>query len=92
MVLDATWQNCSNGHEYCFAQAKGDIIIRVDGHCIIAPDYVRKCVDHIQNDHVDGVGGPMESIGETQMAKAIAVGMSSTFGVGNSTFRTLRVR
>jgi succinoglycan biosynthesis protein ExoA len=67
---------------------KGDVIIRVDGHCIIAPDYVRKCVEHIQNDNVDGVGGPMEAIGETQMAKAIAIGMSSPFGVGDSAFRT----
>jgi succinoglycan biosynthesis protein ExoA len=30
----------------------------------------------------------METIGETPMAKAIAIGMSSPFGVGNSAFRT----
>jgi glycosyltransferase involved in cell wall biosynthesis len=69
-------------------QARGEIIIRVDGHCVIAADYVRKCVEHIQEHGVAGVGGPMESIGGTQVAKAIAVGMSSPFGVGNSAFRT----
>jgi hypothetical protein len=37
---------------------------------------------------MDGVGGPMDSIGETFMARAIAIGMSSSFGVGNSAFRT----
>jgi GT2 family glycosyltransferase len=31
----------------------------------------------------------MESVGETRMAKAIAIGMSSAFGVGNSAFRTI---
>lgn len=76
------------GLNIALAQARGEIIIRVDGHCIIAPDFVRKCVEHILKDGVDGVGGPMESVGETQMAKTIAVGMSSPFGVGNSTFRT----
>jgi succinoglycan biosynthesis protein ExoA len=67
----------------------------VDGHCIIASDYVRRCVDHLQEDGLDGldgVGGPMETLGETNLAKAIAIGMSSPFGVGNSAFRTLAGR
>ncbi len=87
-ILDNPRKIVPTGMNIALHQAKGDVIIRVDGHCIIAPDYVRKCVEHIKNDHVDGVGGPMESIGETQMAKSIAIGMSSPFGVGNSAFRT----
>ncbi|MGB8214205.1 MAG: glycosyltransferase family 2 protein [Anaerolineales bacterium] len=77
------------GLNLALRQAKGDIVIRVDGHCIIAPDYVRKCVEHIQRDGVDAVGGSMKTIGETHIAKSIAIGMSSPFGVGNSAFRTL---
>lgn len=69
-------------------EARGEVIIRVDGHCIIAPDYVCKCVEHLQKDGVDGVGGPMKSFGKTRMANAISIGMSSPFGVGNSAFRT----
>ena len=88
-ILDNPGKIVPTGMNVALRQAKGEIIIRVDGHCIIAPDYVRKCVEHIQRDDVDGVGGPMESIGETQMAKAIAIGMSSSFGVGNSAFRTI---
>ena len=80
------------GMNIALSHANGEVIVRVDGHCIIAPDYIRKCVEHIQKDGVDGVGGPMESIGETQMAKAIAIGMSSSFGVGNSAFRTMSGR
>lgn len=87
-ILDNPGKIVPTGMNIALRQAKGDIIIRVDGHCIIAPDYVRKCVEHIQNDHIDGVGGSMESIGETHMAKVIAIGMSSPFGVGNSAFRT----
>src|SRR6266446_5529974 len=43
-------------------QIKGEIIIRVDGHCEIARDYVSKCVNHLRQDNVDGVGGPIETI------------------------------
>jgi succinoglycan biosynthesis protein ExoA len=67
---------------------KSEIIIRVDGHCVIAPDYVSKCVAHLRDDGVDGVGGPITTMGETPIAKAIALAMSSPFGVGNSSFRT----
>lgn len=73
-------------------QATGEIIVRVDGHCEIAPDYVSRCVEHLLNDGVDAVGGPIETIGETDEAQAIALAMSSWFGVGGSAFRTIKDR
>ena len=76
------------GMNLALRRAKGDIIIRVDGHCIIAPDYIRNCVNHLSKDSIDGVSGPMETIGETQISETIALAMSSPFGVGNSEFRT----
>jgi glycosyltransferase involved in cell wall biosynthesis len=72
--------------------ARGDIVVRVDGHCIIQPDYVQRCVDHLGQEDVDGVGGPMETVGETPVAQAIALAMSSPFGVGGSAFRTIKDR
>jgi succinoglycan biosynthesis protein ExoA len=39
------------------------------------------------NNHTVGVGGPIETIAETNIGKAIAIAMSSVFGVGGSTFR-----
>lgn len=87
-LLDNPGKIVPTGMNLALRQANGEIIIRVDGHCIIARDYVRRCVEHIQWDRVNGVGGPMDSVGETQMARAIATGMSSPFGVGNSAFRT----
>ena len=68
--------------------ARGSILVRVDGHCEIAPDYVNQCVAHLLQHDIAGVGGPMKTIGETYCAEAIAVGMSSRFGVGDSAFRT----
>ena len=76
------------GMNILILQARGDVIIRVDGHCVIAPDYVSNCVRHLLQDGVDGVGGPMRSIGEDFTSEVIALAMSSKFGVGNSSFRT----
>ena len=71
---------------------KGDIIVRVDGHCRIAPDYITRCVDHICRDEVDGVGGSITTIATSAVGQVIAAAMSSPFGVGGSAFRTVTGR
>lgn len=68
-------------------QAKGDVIIRVDGHCEIQKDYVQICVNQLLQKNVDCVGGTIDTVGETFMAKAIALAMSTSLGVGNVAFR-----
>jgi glycosyltransferase involved in cell wall biosynthesis len=78
------------GMNAALAVARGEIVVRVDGHCEIAPDYVSRCVGHLETAGVDGVGGPVETVGKTPTARAIALAMSSRFGVGNSAFRTVR--
>ena len=88
LMLDNPGRVVSTGMNLAMQHAKGDIIIRVDGHCTIAPDYISRCEEHLSQDNVDGVGGPMQTIGETPLARSIAIAMSSQFGVGNSAFRT----
>lgn len=70
------------------ARANGEVIIRVDGHCKVIPEYVRRCVEHLESGRVDGVGGSVDTKGMTDVARVIAVAMSSRFGVGGSAFRT----
>lgn len=69
--------------------SRGEILVRVDGHCVIEPDYVSNCVELLLSGKAEGVGGPIETIGEGTQAKAIAIAMSSSFGVGGSAFRTI---
>jgi succinoglycan biosynthesis protein ExoA len=87
-LIDNPGMIVPTGMNIALGQARGDIIVRVDGHCEIAPDYVRRCVEHIVNDGVDGVGGSVETVGETRTAEVMAAAMSSRFGVGDSAFRT----
>lgn len=87
-LIDNPGKIVPTGLNLAIAQARGEVIVRVDGHCEIANDYARRCVEHLLNDGVDGVGGPLETIGETSLARAIAIAMSSVFGVGGAAFRT----
>lgn len=91
-LIDNPGRIAPTGLNVAIAQAQGEIIVRVDGHCEIAADYVRNCVRHLREDGVDGVGGPLQTIGTTPMAAAIAAAMSSPFGVGGSAFRTIKDR
>ena len=88
-VIDNPQQIVPTGLNIGIRQARGDIIIRVDGHCEIAPDYVERCVQHLIHEDISGVGGPIETVGETLLAQTISVAMSSSFGVGGSAFRTI---
>lgn len=87
-LVDNAGKIVPTGMNAAMEVATGEIIVRVDGHCEIASDYVRRCVEHLRNGDADGVGGPIETIGETYLARVIACAMSSRFGVGGSAFRT----
>ncbi|MEO8429891.1 MAG: glycosyltransferase family 2 protein [Acidobacteriota bacterium] len=78
----------ATGLNAAIAIARGDILVRVDGHCEIAPDYVARCVEHLQRGEAEGVGGPLETVGENPRSQTIALAMSSRFGVGGASFRT----
>ena len=71
-------------------EAKGEVIVRIDGHAVVGKDYVEQNVDGLFANDADCVGGIVESLGDTYMGKAIAIAMSSRFGVGGATFRTIK--
>jgi len=89
-MVDNPGRIVSTGLNTALQSAKGEIIIRVDGHCEIAPDYVSCCVAYLQDEEVDVVGGSMDTEGQSYIASVIALAMSSPFGVGNSPFRTVK--
>jgi len=72
------------------AAAHGELILRLDGHARIAPDYVARAVQNLEARGVDCVGGVMRTVapGSGLFAEPIRVGLSQLFGVGNAHFRT----
>ena len=68
--------------------ARGEIILRVDGHATVARDFVRRSVEELQRrPEVWCAGGPVETINDSLVGRAIAGAMSSPVGVGNALFR-----
>jgi glycosyltransferase involved in cell wall biosynthesis len=69
--------------------ASGEVIIRMDAHVTYPPDYIRLLVRGLEESGADNVGGVLETVPaeDTAVARAIAIGMSHRFGVGNSHFR-----
>ena len=61
-ILDNPGEIAPTGLNLAYAQAQGEILIRVDGHCEIAPDYISNCVRHLLEDGVDGVGGSCQKV------------------------------
>jgi cellulose synthase/poly-beta-1,6-N-acetylglucosamine synthase-like glycosyltransferase len=68
-------------------EARGDVIVRLDGHAHAAPDFLRRSVQALEDTRADCVGGVIESDGDTPVGEAIALAMSSRFGVGGASFR-----
>ena len=59
-LVDNPGKIVSTGLNAALRLAKGEIVVRVDGHCEIASDYVSRCVLHLTEDKVDCVGGGHE--------------------------------
>jgi glycosyltransferase involved in cell wall biosynthesis len=74
------------GMNMALRAAKGEIIIRIDGHTQIAEDYIQYCVDFMMSSEADNVGGRMIAIGETRFGETVAVVTSTPFGIGGSRF------
>jgi succinoglycan biosynthesis protein ExoA len=74
------------GMNMAILQARGEIVVRVDGHTVIEPDYVQQCVAALERSGAENVGGPMRPVGRNYLSKGIAIATSTPFGIGNSKF------
>jgi succinoglycan biosynthesis protein ExoA len=68
--------------------ARGDVIVRMDGHTTPATDYVSACVAALRTSGAANVGGVIEPTGLTPMGEAVAVVTSHPLGVGDAKYRT----
>jgi hypothetical protein len=61
----------------------------MDAHVVYPPEYIPRLIDALQSSDADNVGGIIVTLpgDNTPMARAIAVGLSHPFAVGNAYFR-----
>jgi glycosyltransferase involved in cell wall biosynthesis len=66
--------------------AKGDVMVRVDGHCQLESDYIERCVSDLEATSAAMVGGGMTPMASGRVQQGIALAMSSRFGAGPARF------
>ncbi|MFI9602584.1 glycosyltransferase family 2 protein [Streptomyces sp. NPDC052043] len=64
------------------------IVVRVDGHGMLSPDYIATAVRLLEETGAQNVGGIMHAEGENAWEHAVAAAMTSKIGVGNAAFHT----
>ncbi|HPE12334.1 MAG: glycosyltransferase family 2 protein [Actinobacteria bacterium] len=76
------------GLNAALAATDAPIVVRVDGHALLPPDYVRAAVAVLERTDADNVGGVMAAEGSTDFERAVACAMRSRLGVGSASFHT----
>lgn len=64
------------------------IVVRVDGHGMLSPNYIATAVRLLDETGAANVGGIMHAEGENAWEDAVAAAMTSKIGVGNAAFHT----
>ncbi len=77
-----------SGLNAALKNSKNEIVVRIDGHSEIDPDYIAKAVDTLQQTGAVNVGGVMAAEGVSKFEKAVARAMRSPIGVGAAKFHT----
>jgi succinoglycan biosynthesis protein ExoA len=89
-VLDNPEKTAPAGLNRAIREAQGEIIIRMDAHTFYAPNYVRRCVEVLNETKADNVGGPALTRADGYIAEAIALAFHAPFASGAAKFRNPR--
>ena len=88
-VVDNLLRIIPAGLNRAIEAARGDLIVRLDGHAKPYPDYVERCVRAHEAGLGDNIGGVWEIQpgAPTWIARSIAVAASHPIGVGDAMYR-----
>jgi glycosyltransferase involved in cell wall biosynthesis len=88
VVVDNPGRIVPIGLNLAISRSRGDVIVRIDGHALIAPDFLEQNVALLaEHPEAWSVGGPIRHAATTTFGKAVAVAMSHPIGVGNALHR-----
>ena len=91
-VLDNPGRTAPAALNIAIAEAKGDVVTRVDGHSFVAPDYLSRIVAVMEETGESVVGGPVLMHADTPFRKALIAALYSKIAVGAVPYRTLQTR
>lgn len=85
-LLDNPTGKTPAGLNIALAAARHDVVVRVDGHCVLPPGYLTAAVTTLSQTGAANVGGVMAAAGTTTFERAVAAAMTSKLGVGSAAF------
>lgn len=85
-MVDNPSRTAPAGLNAAIREAVGEVIVRCDGHAVLPSHYVRRAVELLEKIGADNVGGIQAAEGETILQRAIALAMTTPFGVGDARF------
>ena len=66
--------------------ARGDVIVRMDGHTVPANDYLARCVDALERTGAGNVGGCLSPRSQGTFGQAVALAQAHPLGAGGAAF------
>lgn len=87
IVVDNTSGNTPAGLNLAARASSGQVLVRVDAHSVIPPNYISRLVATLETSGAESVGGRQVPVGLGFMQRAIAAAMSSRFGAGDARYR-----
>jgi glycosyltransferase involved in cell wall biosynthesis len=85
-IVDNPAGRTPHGLNAAIGTASHTIIVRVDGHGLLSPGYIRRAVEVLDQTGAANVGGIMLAEGETDFERAVARAMTSPLGIGGARF------
>ena len=86
-LIDNPQKIVSTGFNRALNIAKGDMILRVDGHSKLEPNYIKNSLALIGKMNADCVGGPIKHVSNGIIGESIIIAQSSIYGNGGARFR-----
>jgi len=83
-VVDNVVGSTPAGLNLAIRESQYPIVIRVDAHSVLPPDYARVAVETILETGADNVGGLMDAQGTTDFERAVARAYGSRVGLGGT--------
>lgn len=74
------------GLNLAIAASRHPVVVRVDAHSELTPDYTRRGIEALRREGAANVGGIMRAAGRGPVQRAIARGYNSPFGLGGGAY------
>lgn len=85
-IVDNPERDIPAGLNHAIAASRNPVVIRVDAHSELTPDYTRLGIAALQRTGAANVGGIMRAAGQGDVQRAIARGYNSPFGLGGGAY------